>query len=66
MEESGTIRDAFKALGHDAWSCDIQPTRKPGQHIQGSVFDHDVVHAGWDLMVATRNAPSSPEARPDG
>lgn len=52
MEESGTIRDAFRARGHDAWSCDIQPSRKPGPHIQGSVFDHAVVHGGWDLMIA--------------
>ena len=30
-EESGTVRDAFLLGGHDAMSCDIQPTRKPGR-----------------------------------
>ena len=36
-EYSGRVRDAFTALGHDAWSCDILPTDAPGQHIQGDV-----------------------------
>ena len=35
-EESGTVRDAFAALGHNAWSCDLKPSRRPGQHWQGS------------------------------
>lgn len=35
-EESGIERDAFSAAGHDAWSCDIKPSRKPGNHIQVS------------------------------
>lgn len=46
------MRDAFAARGHDAWSCDILPTERPGKHIQGSVFDVGVVNAGWDLMIA--------------
>lgn len=49
-EFSGTVRDAFAALGHDAWSCDLLPTEKPGQHLQGDVLEH--LGAGWDLMVA--------------
>ena len=36
-EFSGTVRDAFAARGHDAWSCDLLPTEKPGQHLQGDV-----------------------------
>jgi len=36
-EFSGTVRDAFAARGHDAWSCDILPTESPGNHIQGDV-----------------------------
>jgi hypothetical protein len=36
-EFSGTVRDAFAALGHDAWSCDLLPTEKPGLHYQGDV-----------------------------
>ena len=49
-EMSGRVRDAFKALGHDAWSCDILPTEQPGKHIQGDVLD--VIHQDWDLMIA--------------
>lgn len=26
-EESGTVREAFRALGHNAWSCDLVPAR---------------------------------------
>lgn len=34
-EFSGTVRDAFIACGHDAMSCDLLPTEKPGPHYQG-------------------------------
>lgn len=51
-EFSGIVRDAFAARGHDAWSCDLLPSERPGQHIQGSVFDVAVVKGGWDLMIA--------------
>lgn len=49
-EFSGIVRTAFAALGHDATSCDLLPTERPGQHIQGDVLD--VLGDGWDLMVA--------------
>jgi len=49
-EYSGTVRDAFKAKGHNAWSCDILPTESPGNHIQGDVLD--VLKVGWDMMLA--------------
>ena len=49
-EYSGKVRDAFKAKGHDAWSCDLLPTDVEGQHIQGSVLD--VLDQGWDMMIA--------------
>ena len=29
-EFSGTVRDAFAARGHDAWSCDLLQTETPG------------------------------------
>ena len=38
-EFSGTVREAFAKRGHDAWSCDLEPTDVPGNHYQGSVFD---------------------------
>lgn len=49
-EFSGVVRDAFAALGHDAVSCDLLPSERPGPHIQGDVCD--VLGDGWDLMVA--------------
>ena len=36
-------------MGHDAMSCDILPSEKPGKHYQGDV--RDVLDAGWDLMI---------------
>lgn len=49
-EYSGTVRDAFIAAGHDAMSCDLLPTEKPGPHYQGDVTD--ILGGGFDLMVA--------------
>ena len=49
-EFSGIVREAFKAKGHDAWSCDLLPTEIPGQHIQGDVIY--LIHRKWDLMIA--------------
>lgn len=49
-EFSGVVRDAFAALGHDAWSCDLLPTEAPGQHLQGDVLEY--LEDGWDLMIA--------------
>ena len=49
-EYSGTVRDAFRARGHYALSCDLLPTDAPGPHYQGDV--RDVLDAGWDLLIA--------------
>jgi hypothetical protein len=50
-EFSGIVRDAFRARGHQAWSCDLLPCEKgPDFHYQRDV--RDVLHAGWDLMIA--------------
>tara|TARA_Y100000114_G_C11677084_1_gene286740 strand:+ start:46 stop:633 length:588 start_codon:yes stop_codon:yes gene_type:complete len=49
-EYSGTVRDAFAAKGHDAWSCDILPTESKGNHIQDDVLKH--LDKGWDMMIA--------------
>ena len=51
-EYSATVRDAFRALGHDAWSCDILPTDgDPRWHIEGDALA--VVYGqDWDLMIA--------------
>lgn len=49
-EYSGTVRDAFLALGHDAMSCDLLPTDSLGPHYQGDV--REILGNGWDLMIA--------------
>lgn len=49
-ECSGVVREAFKARGHEAWSCDVLPSEIPGNHMQEDV--KDVLHLGWDLMIA--------------
>ncbi len=49
-EYSGIVRDAFAALGHDAWSCDLLPTERPGKHIQDDVLLY--LDKDWDMMIA--------------
>lgn len=54
-EYSGTFRDAFLALGHNAISCDLLPTERPdGPHYQGDVRDllTGSKRRHFDLMVA--------------
>jgi site-specific DNA-cytosine methylase len=48
-EFSGVVRDAFVARGHDAWSCDLLPSERPGNHIEGDVAEN---LKGWDLMLS--------------
>lgn len=49
-EYSGTVREAFKALGHYAMSCDLLDTEIPGEHYKGDV--RDILCDGWDIMIA--------------
>lgn len=49
-EFSGIVRDAFISHGHEAMSCDLLETERPGPHYCGDV--RDVLGRGWDLMVA--------------
>jgi hypothetical protein len=49
-EESGIVRSAFSARGHDAWSCDILPSRVQGNHYQCDV--RDVLGVGWDMIIS--------------
>lgn len=49
-EFSGIVRDAFIAKGHDAMSCDLLPTERPGPHYQGDVLE--ILNDGWDMMIA--------------
>lgn len=48
-EESATVRKAFAKLGHNAWSCDLLPSRASGQHIQADILT--VLDQGWDLAI---------------
>jgi hypothetical protein len=50
-EESGTVRDAFLAKGHDAVSCDILPTSSPGPHVIGDALKV-IKSQKWDLIIA--------------
>lgn len=51
-EESQAITKEFRALGHEAYSCDILPCTggHPEWHLEGDVFGF--IDQGWDLMVA--------------
>jgi len=49
-EYSGIVRDAFAAKGHDAWSCDLLETERPGNHYRGDI--RDMLATRWDLMIA--------------
>ena len=55
-EYSATVRDAFRARGHDAWSCDLLPTEgDPEWHIQDDIIYNlggEWMGGEWDLMIA--------------
>lgn len=50
-EYTGVLREAFRSLGHDAWSCDLRESLiSSPYHYQGDVFN--IINNGWDLMIA--------------
>ena len=50
-EYSATVRDAFRAKGHDAWSCDLLPTDgDPQWHHEGDITD--ILYGDWDMLIA--------------
>jgi hypothetical protein len=49
-EFSGIVREAFKAKGHDAMSCDLLDSEIPGNHYKGDVTD--IIYNDWDLIIA--------------
>lgn len=51
-EFSGIVRDAFIAAGHDAWSCDLLPSERPGPHIMGDALVAAHRSGPWELMIA--------------
>ena len=49
-ESSGTCREAWRALGFDAWSCDLQPADDGSpHHIQGDAVKA-ILSRKWDLI----------------
>lgn len=49
-ESSGVVRRAFRALGHESWSCDFLPADDGSEfHYQCNV--REVVGMGWDLAI---------------
>lgn len=51
-EFSGVVRQAFRARGHTAWSCDLLPAEDGSKyHYQDdAILVADLYH--WDLMIA--------------
>lgn len=51
-ESSGVVREAFRSLGHDAWSCDLQPADDGSEcHYQCDL--REAVEAQpWDVLIA--------------
>ena len=49
-EYSGRVREAFRKLGHDAFSCDLLESEDESPfHIQGDVLS--LLTDGWDLAI---------------
>lgn len=52
-ECSGVVRDAFRARGHDAWSCDLLPDVNGRNEFHFQRYVQDIIGQGeWDLMIA--------------
>ena len=61
FERSGIVRDAFREAGHDAMSCDLEPTDRPGPHHQGDA--RPLMRLPWDLIIAHPPCPYLTSAR---
>ena len=52
-EHSGRVREAFRAKGHDAWSCDLIPSDDNSKyHIQNDIINLLDPFEQWDMMIA--------------
>ena len=49
FEFSGIVRNTFAALGHNAWSCDLLPSERPGNHLQCD-FRDAIADPSWDFI----------------
>lgn len=51
-ECSGVVREAFRALGHDAWSCDLKPAEDNSRfHIHDNLLSVFDLERGWDIGI---------------
>lgn len=60
-ESSGNVRDAFRARGFDAVSCDLLPTERPGPHVQCTYLSVSGIH--WNTYKPGRKYKLPPEKR---
>jgi len=74
-EFSGVVRQAFRARGHDAWSCDLYEPAEDGSPWHRAADAERVAYeGGWDIMIAhppcthlsVSGARWWPEKRADG
>jgi hypothetical protein len=49
-EFSGIVREEFKKLGHNAWSCDLLDTEIPGQHYKCDILE-SFNKKVWDIII---------------
>lgn len=51
FEESGVLREIFTIYGHNAWSCDLQPSRLHSKkHLQMDIYDA-LKFRKWGLII---------------
>lgn len=53
-EFSGRVRDTYRKLGYEAWSCDIDPctsSEYSQYHLQCDIFEA-IASKKWDMMIA--------------
>ena len=51
-EESQVVTQAFRAKGHEAYSCDLEPTRgNPDWHYQWDIAGGIIENNKWDLII---------------
>lgn len=57
FERSGVVREAFRKLGHNAWSCDLKAAEDGSVH---TVY-HEWDGKRWEGALLERLIPSNPE-----
>lgn len=50
-ESSGVVREAFRVLGHNAWSCDLLPADDESEYHMQCDIREAVEEAHWDLGI---------------